>query len=272
MMTNYDILTKLWMWNTPAWWIALAAIGVYLLAVRKLRVSKRQIGFFAVAIATFLIALASPLATLATRYVFSAHMAQHLIMLLIVPVCMLLAWPTSIGRGDHERSTPGRMVPLAWGAGLGAMWLWHIPALCNASMRWPTVFGIQQVSLIAAGIAFWWPVFGPILSQRIPPHLAVGYLFSACLGCSLLGIYITFSPISVCPMYATPPAHSELMLLIRQQWGLTCKLDQQIGGLLMWVPACMIYFTAIMASLKSWYTAGVAGVGSSAGFAMDQGQ
>jgi cytochrome c oxidase assembly factor CtaG len=79
------------------------------------------------------------------------------------------------------------------------------------------------------------------------------YLFSGCLGCTLLGIYITFSPISVCPLYDSPTGSSEILRLIRDQWGITHEMDQQLGGLLMWVPACIVYLCAILARLSSWY-------------------
>jgi cytochrome c oxidase assembly factor CtaG len=133
------------------------------------------------------------------------------------------------------------------------MWFWHIPALCTASMRSPAVFDIQQASLVAAGAAFWWPVFSPIAQRRMQPHHAAIYLFAGCIGCSLLGIYITFSPIAVCPLYRTPTGSIELLSLIRNQWGFSYRVDQQVGGLLMWVPACMVYLGAILAMLRSWY-------------------
>lgn len=253
MMTNFDVLTKLWMWRSCAWWFANAAIGVYLVFACRRHVSPRNIAYFGISVAAFLIALTSPLATLASRYMFSAHMAQHLLMLLIVPLFAVLAWPAStysIGRVPQLKNSA---VPIAWMAGIGAMWFWHIPAMCNASMSSPSVFGIQQITLVAAGAAFWWPVFGPVASLRIQPHLAAAYLFAGCLGCTLLGIYITFSPVSVCPMYIAPVGSNELISLIRERWGFSYRIDQQVGGLLMWVPACMIYLGAILASLKSWY-------------------
>jgi cytochrome c oxidase assembly factor CtaG len=138
-------------------------------------------------------------------------------------------------------------------AGVGAMWFWHIPALCTASMRSPPVFAVQILSLITAGAAFWWPVFCPIVQRRMQPHLATGYLFAGCLGCTLLGIYVAFSPIPVCPLYCHPTGSAEVINLIDQQWGFTPRADQQVGGLLMWVPACLVYLSAIIASLRSWY-------------------
>jgi cytochrome c oxidase assembly factor CtaG len=79
------------------------------------------------------------------------------------------------------------------------------------------------------------------------------YLLSGCIGCSLLGIYITFAPVSVCPLYAVGGGSEELMRLVHEQWGLTHRLDQQVGGLLMWVPACMVYLGAILVNLAAWY-------------------
>jgi cytochrome c oxidase assembly factor CtaG len=255
MMTNLDVLTQLWNWHSPAWTVTFVAAVLYLAIAGRRHASALQITFFAISAGAFLIALASPLTALASRYLFSAHMAQHLLLLLIVPLCAILAWPSPAGEfaENHAGHPPRGSVPLGWAAGVGAMWFWHIPALCTASMRSPIVFDIQLVSLVAAGAAFWLPVFGPITSQRMQPHLAAIYLFAGCLGCSLLGIYIAFSPVAVCPLYLTPTGSFEILHLVRDQWGFSSRVDQQVGGLLMWVPACMIYLGAILAKLSSWY-------------------
>src|SRR5437016_5792453 len=111
----------------------------------------------------------------------------------------------------------------------------------------------QAMSLVSAGAAFWWPIFRPLLQRRMPPTTAALYLFSGCVGCSLLGIYVTFSPISVCPLYAAGGGSPELLRLVHEQWGLTHRLDQEVGGLLMWVPACTVYLGAILARFSGWY-------------------
>jgi putative membrane protein len=252
MTTTFDVLTGLWNWRSPAWVLTLAAAGVYAVVGRRRHASLRQIGFFAASAIAFIIALASPVAGLATRYLFSAHMAQHLLLLLIVPLFAVLAWPAP-ARQSIAAAPQRAAIPLSWMAGVGAMWFWHIPAMCTASMVSPLVFEFQQVSLIAAGAAFWWPIFCPTVERRLQPLPAAGYLFSGCLGCTLLGIYITFSPVSVCPLYNSPTGSSEILHLIRDQWGFTHGVDQQVGGLLMWVPACMVYLAAILATLSSWY-------------------
>jgi cytochrome c oxidase assembly factor CtaG len=257
MMTNLQILTELWNWRSPAWWMVLIASAAYAAVARRRGVSPRQIVLFAISAAAFLIALASPLAALASRYLFSAHMAQHLLLLLIVPLCAMLALPTSTKplADARARGLSQSAAAIGWFAGVGIMWFWHIPTFCDASMSSAGVFDVQTVSLVAAGTAFWRPVFSPIFACRLQPHVAAGYLFAGCAGCSLLGIYLTFSPVSVCPLYEAPPGTGQLLSVLRDQWGLTHHVDQQIGGLLMWVPACMVYLGAILATLGSWYEA-----------------
>jgi cytochrome c oxidase assembly factor CtaG len=258
MMTTFQVLTQSWNDRSPAWLIILVATFIYTLAVLAHGVSRRQIAFFVASAVALVLALASPLAVLASRYSFSAHMMQHLLLLLIAPLFAMLAWPSSGAPATGDLSGASHAshrgaIPLGWLAGVGAMWFWHIPALCTAAMQHSSVFAIQATSLVAAGAAFWWPVFRPQLGRRLPPYAAAVYLFSGCVGCSLLGIYITFSPVAVCPLYAAGGGSPELLHLVREQWGLTHRIDQQIGGLLMWVPACMVYLGAILATFSSWY-------------------
>jgi putative membrane protein len=250
MMTTFDLLTQLWNWRSPAWWIAIAGAGVYGTVAVRNHISIRHVGFFVASVAAFLVAMVSPLAGLASRYLFSAHMAQHLLLLLIVPLFAVLALPKF--RAKESRAIQ-RAIPINWLAGVGAMWFWHIPALCSASMRSPWVFDIEQASLVVAGAAFWWPIFSPNIQRRLQTPQAAMYLFSGCLGCTLLGIYITFSPISVCPLYNSPTGSIAILHLVRDQWGITHEMDQQLGGLLMWVPACIVYLCAILARFSSWH-------------------
>ena len=84
------------------------------------------------------------------------------------------------------------------------------------------------------------------------PH-AAAYLFAACLACTSLGIAIAFAPSLLYPAYAHPVDVDSILPLIRQGWGISPLIDQQIGGLLMWAPACLVYVAAIMAMLARWY-------------------
>jgi cytochrome c oxidase assembly factor CtaG len=103
------------------------------------------------------------------------------------------------------------------------------------------------VSLLTMGTAFWWPVLGPKREARLSAPAGIVYLFTACSACTLLGIYVTFSPVELCSVFLHPNDRLGVMPLLREQWGLSAQKDQQIGGLLMWVPACLVYGAGILA-------------------------
>src|SRR5258706_16157755 len=94
-MRPSQMIPEPWYSRTPAPVNVLLATFIYTLAAVTQPVTRRQITCFVIAAATFLLALASPLVVLASRYSFSAHMMQHLLLLLIVPLCAILAWPSS---------------------------------------------------------------------------------------------------------------------------------------------------------------------------------
>ncbi len=192
------------------------------------------------------LALASPVATLAQGVLFSAHMLEHLLLVLVVPPLVLLGLPR-LRRG--EASAGNRPPLLAWALGVGAMWLWHAPALCNAASASAVVHRLQEVSLLAMGIAFWWPV----LAHRMHPLGTVLYLFTACVACTVLGILVTFAPVEVCSAYLQPKDSLGVLPLLRDEWGMTAAKDQEMGGLLMWVPACLVYLVAILGSVARMY-------------------
>jgi putative membrane protein len=241
---------------------ALAAYGIHY----RRRLGSRAI-FFVLAIAIAFVALASPIGVLARGVLFSAHMLQHLLLLLAVPPLVLLGQPRSSRREDaapregdarREGAAPreggaawGYLVP--WAAGVGGMWIWHARPLCNAAATSPGVQALQSVSLIMMGFAFWRPILVSRRSDRLPPFAAMLYLFAACAACTLLGILITFSPVEVCSAYLNPTDAPGVVAMVRGQWGLSCKADQEIGGLLMWVPACLVYVAAILATLGRYY-------------------
>ena len=100
---------------------------------------------------------------------------------------------------------------------------------------------------------FWWPVLNPIRERRLSTGLAVLYLFAAAAENSLLGIILTFMPAGFYPTYLHPDDDLGALQLIRDSWGISPALDQRLGGLLMWVPGCSMYFVAILAVLAVWY-------------------
>lgn len=242
-MTARQLLISFWHWN-PA---LIALCGCALAAHAWAFGVSRKTGFLAGALGVVLLAFQSPLDTLAGGYLFSAHMLQHLLLVLIVPPLLLLSLPQRAAGPFLRRPVP---TLAAWSLGAGAMWLWHIPALCDAAVENQPVRVVQAVSLLVMGAAFWQPVLGP--GKRISPPVAMVYLFTACVACTLLGIAITFSPVTVCPAYSHPVDRLGILHLLQSGSGFTPARDQQLGGLLMWVPACLVYLGAILALLLRW--------------------
>jgi putative membrane protein len=276
-MTTQQFLTSAWGWHPAVIALCVVALAAYGW-VWRLHPAGRSV-FLLAAVAVFLLALSSPIAVLADGYLFSAHMLQHLLLQLVVPPLVLLSLPAvgnpkPEGRGPKEGRIPkpegaGRAAfglriskllsailgrPLVtWFLGLSAMWIWHVPSLCSASATNPWVHLLQGVSLLLMGTAFWWPIIGPWPRQWLPPLLGVLYLFSACVGCTILGIILTFAPLGVCPIFMHPMDRLGILPLIQDTWGLGPARDQQLGGLLMWVPPCFVYLCGIFGLLARWY-------------------
>ena len=246
-MTTYQFLTTAWRWNSILLIFCALALAGYFLAFRR----RGRPAYFGAALVVFLLALTSPVNALADGYLFSAHMVQHILLVLIVPALLLLSLPQSF-------SLPRPLIAfthplIGWLAGVGAMWLWHAPALCNAATTSRAISAIQTTSLLLMGSVFWWQALAPRETERLSPGVGIVYLFTACTACSILGIILTFAPVSICSVYQHPVDRLGMLGTIRG-WGLTSDRDQQIGGLLMWVPMCLIYLAAILAQLARWHS------------------
>ncbi len=254
-MSDWQIVLSQWRWDSPA--VLLAGIA----AVACLVLLRGSLGWrlvpFTVGLVAFVLAFASPIGTLADGYLFGAHMLQHLLLLLIVPACFWLSLPEGRVRAwrprwEPSRSLVSRLPLLGWAAGLGAMWLWHVPTLCVAALANQPLGVLRDATFLLAGLAFWWPIYAPLPEARLEPPRGVVYLFSACVGCTLLGVYLTFTSVAVCPVFAAPPSGPVAAALAGLGW--TPAADQRLGGLLMWVPPCVVYVCAILGLLKRWYS------------------
>jgi cytochrome c oxidase assembly factor CtaG len=253
-MTTRRLLLEAWVWQP---WVALVvatAVGTHVARFRLVHPARSAALLGGAALAV--VALMSPVAVLARSTLFSAHMLQHLLLALVVPPLVLLALPRSeTGAADRAGGAVRWPWAASWAAGVGAMWIWHAPVLCNAAATSDGVRALQSVSLPVLGAAFWWPVLGPRLDQRLPDAAAIAYLFTACGACTVLGVSIAFSPVEVCAAYGHAADPLGALPLVRERWGLTSSVDQQLGGLLMWVPGCTAYGVAILALVARFFGA-----------------
>ena len=252
-MSTSSLLLSAWNVGLVVPLLCVLALATYGVLFRG-RLEPRT-ALFALAVAIFFLALVSPIGVLANGYLFSAHMLQHLLLMLAVPPLLLVGLPGSRASGaepSSEARLPFRQAAHVgpWLLGVGAMWIWHQPALCNAAAQSPP---FQTASLLGMGLAFWRPILSPRTQDRLPPLAGILYLFAACVACTVLGIVVTLSPVAVCSAYMNPVDTLGVMPLLRQGWGLSHKVDQQLGGLMMWVPTCLVYGASILASLARYY-------------------
>ncbi|MBX5489666.1 MAG: cytochrome c oxidase assembly protein [Chloroflexi bacterium] len=211
----------------------------------------RALAFLGGLLALFL-ALVSPLDVLADRYLFSAHMVQHLLLLLVAPPLLLLGLPLPLARalvrhpllGAIERWLGQPVVAL--GLYSGVMLVWHVPAFYEAALVHERLHAAEHLTLLGTALLFWWPVVQPTVATAVLGHLsAMLYLFVASTPGTLLGAVFTFASAPIYPTYAAVDDPLGLQPLTRGAWGLTPLVDQQLGGLLMWVPGGLVYLLAI---------------------------
>lgn len=248
-------------WNLEPWVIisAIAILLGYGLGT-GFKLTKLS-ALFISGIALYVLALVSPLDYLGRTYLFSAHMIQHILLLLVVPLLLLLGIPKNLAERGLSIKPIGALMRVlgnpivAWFLGVGAMWVWHMPSLHDSVLASDRLYIAQQVSFVLIGMIFWWPVFAPVESRRLSPLVSTMYLASACLGCTILGMLITFAGAGLYGAYLNPVDTIGILPLLRGELCLTPGVDQQIGGLTMWVPGCLIYLAASMITIARWYGA-----------------
>jgi len=254
-MSTNELLSQYWQLNWTAVIIALALIIFHLRTNRQASTSG-HLAFFS-GVLLFLLVTVSPLAYLGRSYLFSAHMIEHIVILLIVPPLLLSGTNPMLLEKLHQskfRKTGDVLfsTPVAWVMGIGAMYFWHIPSMLEAMKKSMSLHIIHILTLLILGIIFIWPVYTPIPWKKLSPLQSALYLFIACVGCTILGILITFGPTSLYIPYFTGGS-AAILNLIHHTWGITASIDQQAAGLIMWVPACFIYITNIMVTLAGYY-------------------
>ena len=255
-MTALELFTSHWKLNLTA--IIIAALMVAFHYITNGYTFKRKSRIYMSGVLLYLLVSFSPLEFLGHMYLFSAHMVVHIMLLLIIPPMLVAGTDAKflerlVKKRWMQKISPVLFNPVVtWALGVGSMWFWHIPSLFNAMKHSPGLMVIHVVSLLVIGLIFIWPVFSPVKWYKLSPLQSALYLFTACVGCTVLGILITFLPAGVFTAYLM--GHDPAILnLVQNQWGISPAIDQQMGGLIMWIPACFVYLTNILISISKWY-------------------
>jgi cytochrome c oxidase assembly factor CtaG len=130
---------------------------------------------------------------------------------------------------------------VAWSLHGAAVWLWHVPSLYQATVEHDAVHALQHASFLGTGLLFWWTALRWRGTRGGKP-VAIVALFTTAIHTSLLGALLTFTSRIWYPIYLPRTA----------PWGLTPLEDQQLAGLIMWIPAGLAYTAAALALLAGW--------------------
>jgi putative membrane protein len=197
---------------------------------------------FAGALLALLAALVSPIDSLGHQLLVM-HMAQHLLLLDIVPILAILGFtrvmlrPVTRSVADVERAL-GPLAHPVFAALLyvSTMALWHVPAFYDAALRHDLVHVLEHVSFGVAGGLYWWHLLSPIRGRhRLTGMGPIVYMLGTKLGVGLLGIVITFAPRNLYEFYATQGTI----------WGMDAHTDQQVAGALMAIEQSIVMGVAL---------------------------
>ena len=196
---------------------------------------------FAGALVILLVALVSPLDELGERYLFSAHMVQHLLLGDIAPLLVLLALSRVIMRPATRRLTRleralGRLAHPLTGLALwlALIYVWHIPALYQAALASSPLHALEHASFFTAGVALWWPLVQPVpMRRRLSGLGSLSYIAAAKAGLAALGLYLVWSSTVAYPFYAAAPRILDL----------SAREDQNVGGAIMMIEQSLILVT-----------------------------
>jgi len=253
-------------WSNWSWEVSIVVPLLVLLiwyvigAVRRGSQPKlaRQHAAFAAGWISLALALVSPLHRLGD-VLFSAHMLQHEILLLIAAPLMAAARPgvtllyalrtdsrqpvgSAIARLERHPIIAILLSPLAaFLVHALALWAWHIPFLYQATLDSDLIHASQHLSFFLSGVIFWSALYGAGRST-MTYGAGVLYVFGTAVHCSALGALLTFSWTLWYPAYAS---RTEL-------WHLSPIEDQQLGGLLMWIPSGVVFIVIGVIMFARW--------------------
>jgi cytochrome c oxidase assembly factor CtaG len=231
----------------------IAGMGRVLQKRRRLnRAPAVSVMLFWLGLATLVVALVSPIHELG-EHLFSAHMIEHeLVMVLAAPLLVvarpvgLLLWglpettrPLVVAAMRKLRTlwTIASLPVVATCVHALAIWVWHLPALFDATLTNLPLHRIQHLSFFLSALFFWWAII-----WRCKRGMAAWHLFVTMMHTSILGALMVLAPAVI---YLDQTSRAT-------EWGLTPLEDQQLAGLIMWVPGGVAYAAAALYFLVTW--------------------
>lgn len=207
-----------------------------------------------------LAAIAAALLSGIERYdttLFSIHMVQHLLLLLVAPPLLALAapvtqllraasptWRARLLRVLHSGGVAALGHPIvAWVTFTVVMWVSHFSPLFDASLENPLIHDAEHLGFLLAGLLFWWPAVAADPARRRLSHpVRALYLLLQMPPSSFLGMLITFANEPLYPHYAT----------LGSPYGIDALADQQLAGGVMWIAGDVVFILGILCIVAAW--------------------
>jgi putative membrane protein len=218
---------------------------------------------FAGALVALGVALLSPLDALSGALA-SAHMVQHMLLVLVAAPLLALSAPSStllrgspfavrraIGRWRRRLRLSHRNLravghpAAAWLLHVGVLWFWHAAVPYDAALDSAPLHILEHASFLVTAVLFWQAVIGTRRPQRVPNGLGALLVFAMAMQSVFLSLLLTFART---PWYS---GYAETTTA----WGLEPLADQQLAGVIMWVPAGAVYLLTALTLLVAWVRA-----------------
>lgn len=219
-----------------------------------------QVWSFTGGMVLLVIALISPLDALGGA-LFSAHMVQHLLLFLVAPMLLALSRPNvaipwalpvasrkpflvwahrqPVIRGFQSIWSNPIVV---WVTFCTVLWIWHVPAMYDAALRSDLVHSIEHVSFLLGAFVFWSYLIQTRQHRRVKNGLTVLFVFTTTVQSGLLGAILTFAGVTLYDGHAP----------FTEAWGLSVLEDQQLAGVLMWIPMGMWFTITTLVVFVAW--------------------
>ena len=194
--------------------------------------------------------LDGPLHHLADDLLFSAHMAQHLILQLVWAPLLVISLPVWLWRAlvqpvqPLERWATRPMVAfLLFNA---VVYGWHLPAMYNLALTTHKFHILQHVLFMSTAVLSWFVVLAPLPELRASFPKRAAYILLSMVAMKVLGIVISLSDHVLYTFYLGQP----------RAWGMDALSDQELGGLLMWLPGGIVLWVGLGRLFWMWVRSG----------------
>jgi putative membrane protein len=207
---------------------------------------------FAGGLLTLFLTLNGPLHDLSDDYLFSAHMVQHLVLTMLVTPLLIAGTPPWMLRPALRARAVERLArrittgPAAFTIFSVTILVWHLPPLYNLAMAHHNVHIAQHLCFLVASTIMWWPLMSRMPELPALPYPAqMLYTFLLTLPMTAVSIVITYASVILYPTYGEAP----------RQFGLSPLDDQQLGGLIMWIPGGIVFLIVLTVVFFRWAAA-----------------